>query len=125
MSAPDIRERVAGEIQKTRMDWTNPLGGPLAPPSSGDRVVADRILSIVEQEERAEVTKLREALRWCAEAAWEGSSIEGYDFQDMMEREGLMVEVPADEAFREEWDSDTMYVLAWSDLARSAPTGAE
>ena len=33
---------------------------------------------------------------------------------DDLERMGLIVEVPADERFREEWDADTMYVWAWS-----------
>ena len=35
---------------------------------------------------------------------------------DDLERMGLLVEVPADETFREEWDADTMYVWAWSAL---------
>ncbi len=39
---------------------------------------------------------------------------------DDLERMGLLVEVPADELFREEWDADTMYVWAWSDLAKDA-----
>ena len=30
---------------------------------------------------------------------------------------GLLVEVPADDAYREEWDAETMYVWAWSELA--------
>lgn len=82
-----------------------------------------RLTSRGATESGGEVGRLREALRWCPEAAWEGSSIEGYDFQDMMIAAGLMVEVPADEDFRAEWDTDTMYTLAWSDLGRAALDG--
>ena len=33
---------------------------------------------------------------------------------------GLLVEVPADEVFRAEWDANTMYAWAWSEIARRA-----
>ena len=36
---------------------------------------------------------------------------------DELARRGLIVPVPADDAFREEWDSETMYVWRWSPLA--------
>ncbi|MEE8551445.1 MAG: hypothetical protein V3T08_09370 [Gemmatimonadota bacterium] len=63
---------------------------------------------------------LREALEQCAQLSWEGCDIDGGDFHDLMVRLGLFVEVPADEEYKEEWDTDTMFVLAWSDEARAA-----
>ena len=57
---------------------------------------------------RAEVERLREALETLFPVA------EGFtEAFDDLERMGLIVEVPADDAFREEWDVDTMYVWAW------------
>ena len=65
-----------------------------------------------------EIQKLREVLQWCAEQAWEGSDIEVGDLQDAMLNAGLLVEVDADEDFKAEWDTDKMYVVAWSPLAK-------
>ena len=105
MSAPDIRERVAREIQKTRMDWTNPLGGPLAPPSSGDRVVADRILSLVEQE---------------------GPRVDTDTFGDAYQCE-LAAKLFLGELPREPFNSDGLgrHLRDLAARLRSAPTGAE
>ena len=64
----------------------------------------------------AERDKLREVLQWCAEQVWEGGDIEVGDFQDAMVNAGLLVEVEADEDFKAEWDTEVMYVLAWSPL---------
>ena len=60
---------------------------------------------------------LRSILQWCAEETWEGGDIDWGYFQDEMVKAGFFVEVPASEEFREEWESDTMYVLSWSPLA--------
>ena len=40
--------------------------------------------------------------------------------QDAAESLGLLVRVPADEAFKEEWgeENDTMFVWAWNPLAQ-------
>lgn len=65
-----------------------------------------------------EITKLRAALQYCATQVSNGYDIDGGYFQDEMIARGLMVEVPADEAFKAEYDSDVMYVLAWSELAK-------
>ncbi len=56
----------------------------------------------------------RAALEEFAQRAWEGYDIDGGDFQEIMVKHGLMVEVPADEEFRAEWDCDTMFVLSWT-----------
>ena len=64
-----------------------------------------------------EISKLRSMLQWCAEETWEGGDIDWGYFQDEMVKAGFFVEVPASEEFREEWESDTMYVLSWSPLA--------
>jgi len=61
-----------------------------------------------------EIRRLREMLGWCARLVWDGCDIDGGSFQDKMEAAGLMVRVPADEAFRDEYDADEMLVLAWS-----------
>jgi len=60
----------------------------------------------------SERDKLRQALEWI----WREMACGGpadIDTQDTLEKLGLLVEVPADEQFREDWDADTMYVLAW------------
>jgi len=60
----------------------------------------------------AERNKLREALEWIwSEMACGGPT--DIDTQDTLEKLGLLVEVPADERFKQDWDADTMYVLAW------------
>ena len=83
----------------------------MTPPTKGAPLYTlDAIAEMLE----AERDKLREALEWCAREHQDGGDIDGGSWQDMMERLGLLVEVPASEAFREDWDCDTMYVLAWS-----------
>lgn len=66
---------------------------------------------------QAENAKLREMLEWCAEESRECLDIDGGDFQNAMESRGFFVEVPADEDFKAEWDTDKMYVVSWSPLA--------
>lgn len=121
---PDVgaRERVAAILREFR----HVVGGCLhSERERQEEHFADRILAALTEQETGEITKLREALRWCAATTWEGVSIEGYDFQDMMIAAGLMVRVPADEAFRAEWEADEMNVLAWSNLARTPSTTGE
>jgi len=72
-----------------------------------------------------EIRTLRKALEECARLAWEGGDIDGGDFQNLMERHGLLVEVPADEAFIEEWDHDRMFVVAWHPLAHGSQMDIE
>lgn len=70
--------------------------------------------------------ELRAMLKWCALQAWKGCDIYGGDFQDEMVQRGLMVKVPGDEAFCEEWGDDAeMFVLAWSELAPESGKGGE
>lgn len=68
---------------------------------------------------------MREALEWCAEEAWDRTEIDGGHFHDKMLSLGLFVEVPADDDFRDEWESDTMFVVAWHPLAVAALTSRE
>lgn len=53
------------------------------------------------------------ALEWCCQAAWMGGDIDGGDFQSEMVERGVLVEVPASEEFKAEWQEDTMFVMAW------------
>ncbi len=59
------------------------------------------------------IEKMREALEALAELSRNGCDIDGGDFHEVMVKYGLFVEVPADEAFKAEWEGDTMFVLAW------------
>lgn len=94
-------------------------------------VLRDRLRARVTASHKAEVDALREErdlLRAfvemvCREGIWEGLDYSGADAQDWLEEHGLLVKVPADEQFREEWDADTMLALAWSDYARAALQG--
>lgn len=73
----------------------------------------------------AERDELREVFQWCSEQVWEGLSIDGGSFQDEMERRGLMVEVPATDEFRAEYDTDVMLTWRWNSdavLAAKEPT---
>lgn len=63
------------------------------------------------------ILEYRAALLWCAQHAWEGGDIDGGDFQSEMIERGILVEVPASQEFKDEWDTDVMYVVAWSDDA--------
>ena len=89
-----------GEMSKARFPGCTYTVEPIGSVPSGER------------EAREEVAKLRAALERLFPVD------EGYtEAFDDLEAMGLLVEVPADEAFREEWDADTMYVWAWSALA--------
>lgn len=72
----------------------------------------------------AEVENLRGMLGYCVTDWRDGCAIDHFDFQDEMVKRGLLVEVPADEAFRDEWDVETMFVLAWTKDADATPTTA-
>jgi len=74
----------------------------------------------LENEVRAENTKLREFFEAVFEDAWDLCVADGGDLQDTAERLGLIVKVPADEQFRDEYDGDEMFVWSWSPLATEA-----
>ena len=61
---------------------------------------------------------MRQVLEELAQMSWDGSGIDGGDLQDLMEKRGLLVSVPANDDVRGEYDTDTMLVLAWSELGR-------
>ena len=65
----------------------------------------------------AENTKLREFFEAVFEDAWGLYLADGGDLQDTAERLGLIVRVPADERFRDEYDADEMFVWSWHPLA--------
>ena len=60
----------------------------------------------------AERDKLRQALEWIWREMAQGGPAD-IDTQDTLENLGLLVEVPADEQFKQDYDADTMFVLAW------------
>lgn len=73
-----------------------------------------------------ENARLREALEWCAQQIWDGGlHIDGGDFEAMMLKAGLFVEVPATPEVAGEWGVDVMYTLVWSEHARQALTGEQ
>ena len=76
-------------------------------------------ISAYESRRRPEARMMREALAGGAQLSWGGCDIDGGDFHDLMVKHGLFVEVPADDEFKEEWDLDMMFVLKWSDEART------
>jgi len=71
---------------------------------------------------RVENTKLREFFETVFSDLWDLQG-DGFDLQDTAERLGLIVRVPADEAFRDEWGADEMYVWIWNPLATEALKG--
>ncbi len=99
--------------------------------AAGEAVLKMIAASLASQKSLAaqlrEAEKLREFVEWCmATASWQGYDLHGGDMQDKAEELGLLVQVPADEAFREEYEADEMFVVAWSPLAaRRADTPTE
>jgi len=71
----------------------------------------------------AENAKLRQFFETIAKDVWDLHTVDGGDFQDTAERLGLIVRVPADEQFKEEYGSDEMFVWAWNPLATEALEG--
>lgn len=67
--------------------------------------------------DKAEHAKLRTLFEELARKAWD-ASLDGSDFQDEAERLGLLVEVPASQEVRDEYDTDVMFAWVWSDAAR-------
>lgn len=66
------------------------------------------------------------ALEWCARYIWQGATeIDGGDFQAEMLRRGLMVEVPASEQIKEEWDTETMLTFTWMDMPTDGGVSAK
>lgn len=66
---------------------------------------------------RADRDRLREFFEHMAHEQWGFSEIDGGDFQDRAVEQGLLVEVPADEQFKAEFDCDVMFSFSWSPLA--------
>ena len=64
----------------------------------------------------AENAKLREFFEAVFSDIWDLQG-DGFDMQDTAERLGLIVRVPADEQFKDEYDSDEMFVWSWHPLA--------
>ena len=69
---------------------------------------------------KAEHDELREVMETLAQIVWDGCDIDGGDFQDLLEKKGLLVTVPASPEVACELDTDTMFTLKWSPLARAA-----
>ena len=67
-----------------------------------------------------ENAKLREFFEVVFKDLWDLHDPDGGDLQDTAERLGLIVKVPADEQFRDEYDGDEMFVWSWSPLATEA-----
>lgn len=65
-----------------------------------------------ELEKLVQAVKERDALR--ASLEWAFPAQEGFTeaFDGLVER-GLLIEVPADDEYRAEWDSDTMHTWSW------------
>ena len=64
-------------------------------------------------EMEAEQEPLRAALEKICSDVWGYSDIDGGEVQDYLEASGLLVEVPASDDFRAEYDCDTMFQLRW------------
>lgn len=66
---------------------------------------------------RAERDNLRQFFEAMALDVWNQGDIDGAECQERAVAQGLLVEVPADEAFKAEYDRDTMFTWSWSALA--------
>ncbi len=68
----------------------------------------------------AERDELREVMEELTRIIWDGCDIDGGDFQDLLEKKGLIVSVPASEDVASEYETDVMFVVKWSPDAREA-----
>ena len=76
-----------------------------------------RMLARIEQLEK-ERDELRDAIAAIVtDSVWVGRDLDGADVQEMLEKRGLLVEVPASDEIREEFECDTMLALRWSEAA--------
>lgn len=76
-------------------------------------------MSNISDDERRELQNLRELFEHVCQSMWAiGCDIEAADWQDKAEALGLLVEVPASEEVRAEYDCETMFTWAWSDAAK-------
>ena len=80
-----------------------------------DALMDDAIAEIERLE--AENAKLREFFEVVFKDLWDLHDPDGGDLQDTAERLGLIVRVPADEQFKDEYDGDEMFVWSWHPLA--------
>ena len=104
-----LREGDSGLI--TDHMWLNP--------DDEDIAVRDIVPLYARPQQSDEVARMRKALEDIFPA--DDGFTEAFD--DLV-RHGLLVEVPSDDAYRDQWgDEDTMYVWAWSSLARKGETG--
>lgn len=72
------------------------------------------------REMREERDNLRKLFEHMALDAWGVPEFDGGDFQYYAVQQGLLVEVPADETFKAEYDCDVMFTFSWSPLADAA-----
>ena len=118
----DVVERLMASAEE---EWPyakllSNTGSPETDNNVGRAVVA--MLDAIAEIERleAENAKLREFFEVVFKDLWDLHDPDGGDLQDTAERLGLIVKVPADEQFRDEYDGDEMFVWSWSPLATEA-----
>lgn len=87
-----------------------PDGDPRYDPPGRYERTQDRVLIGVLKEQLA---LLREAMEWAIQYHFEWGSMDSGDWQNELERRGLLVEVPATEEIRNEFETDVMLVPAW------------
>jgi hypothetical protein len=63
---------------------------------------------------QAEADELREVLELLMMDEWGYRETEAPDVQDVLVERGILVERPAPQSFRDEWDADTWFVFRWS-----------
>jgi len=69
----------------------------------------------------AERNEMREVMELLMMDEWGYRETEAPDVQDALTERGILVERPAPQSFREEWDADTWFVFRWSDEAGEVP----
>lgn len=65
------------------------------------------------------IAQLEKVLEICSDQALNGEYFDGLDFQDIMQQEDLLVEVPSNEDEEAKWGVDTVLTWSWSERARS------
>ena len=78
-------------------------------------VVADEIARELVAPGSPVLERLVEAFEECAQGLWDGGlEIDGGDFEQIMLKHGLWVEVPATPEVAGEWGTDVMHTWIWS-----------
>ena len=108
---------VAGWVNRVELDANLAVGGVFdARFWTFENEDADTPLFLAPPSDEAREAKLMQFFETVFRDQWDMA--DGGDLQDTAEALGLLVRVPADEQFKDEWGADEMLVWSWHPIAK-------